>query len=277
MPTGAGRRPGDGGRRSVAAVTVIKRRRQSAALQRCRSILRPVCCLQMKKPLVVVISLLLALSALAVDIPASITGRIVTEQTWESFMGNLRREVAAWRTPTDTPELIESLWNPLHQLECQYIIVDGLWLRELSICKTEWFNACRGRTVAELVAIGAKKQTTSVSAKDAAQIYLCARWESGCRKYLAIILIEDEEIARTPGLVPEQTTTMTMDDLEVIKNDRHSNFVVYSDKESEAREADLQTKSRAALWAFMEAYNKALYEKLSHVNPPAPAAALPSF
>ena len=236
--------------------------------------------IQMKKLLAIAAALVVSLSAFCDEIPASITGRTVTEQTWRALYDNLCREVAGWRTPTHTPEFLDSFWKPLFALKPQYYSVGDEYLGEAEICQGTWFEAYQGKTVAKLVAIGIANRkryaASPLTVEEAATTCMRAHFVSGCKKYLAIIMIEDEEIARVPGLTPEQTAKLTQDDLAIIIDDRLPCFIVTESPVSAKPEATKQSRHRELLWAFMEAYNKALYEKLKPMNPPAPEALQPS-
>ncbi len=234
----------------------------------------------MKKFLAIAVTLVVSLTAFCEEIPATITGRRVTERTWRALYDNLCREVAGWRTPTHTPEFLDSFWKPLFALKPQYYSVGDEFLGEAEICQGAWFEAYRGKTVAELVAIGVANQkhydASPLSVDEAARACMAAHLASGCKKYLAIILIEEEEIARVPGLTPEQTAPLSLNDLAIIANDRQPEFIVQESDAMAAQYAKQQTKHREVRWAFMEAYNKALYEKLSCVSPPTSATPQPS-
>lgn len=227
----------------------------------------------MKKLLAIAVTLVVSLSAFCDEIPASITGRTVTEQTWRALYDNLCREVAGWRTPTHTPEFLDSFWKPLFALKPQHYSVGDEFFGEAEICQGTWFDAYRGKTVAELVAIGVANQkrydAAPLSVEEAAKACMTAHLASGCRKYLAITQFEAEEIASVPGLSSAQTASLTQNDLAIIADDRLPCFIVSESPASAKTEDSKQTKHRELLWAFMEAYNRALHEILSHVNPPA--------
>jgi len=234
----------------------------------------------MKKLLAIAVTLVVSLTAFCEEIPASITSRRVTEQTWRELDENLHREVAAWRTPTHTPELLGSFWEPLFALKPQYYSVGDEYLGEVAICQGTWFEAYRGKTVAELVAIGAANQkrykTSPLSVEEAASACLAAHLACDCRKYLAVILIEDQEIARTPGLTPAQTSSFSMSDLAIIDNDRQPVIMIHESAAKAEQYAKEQAKHREIRWAFMEIYNKALYEKLHPASPTAREPACPT-